>query len=45
MYEALSEKDFGFLSEEDKELLSRITAYSEQVLGEIDPEGAYFRTA
>ncbi len=29
---------FESLTEEDKNLLSRINAYSEQVLGEIDPQ-------
>lgn len=38
MYETLNEKDFNFLSDEDKELLNRITAYSEKVLGDIDPQ-------
>lgn len=38
MYEALNEKDYHFLSKEDKELLNKISAYSEKVLGEIDPQ-------
>lgn len=38
MYEALNEKDYNFLSKEDKELLNKISAYSEKVLGEIDPQ-------
>lgn len=38
MYEALNEKDYHFLSKEDQELLNKISAYSEKVLGEIDPQ-------
>ncbi len=38
MYETIKPKDFDFLSDDDKELLNRITAYSEKVLGNIDPE-------
>lgn len=29
---------YGSLSEEDKEMLSRINAYAEKVLGDIDPQ-------
>lgn len=32
------EEIFSSLSKEDRELLSRINAYSEQVLGDIDPQ-------
>ena len=38
MYETLNAKDFDFLSEEDKELLTRVSAYSVEVIGEIDPQ-------
>lgn len=38
MYEALDPKDFQDLQDDDKELLSRITAYSSKVLGDIDPQ-------
>lgn len=38
MYEALNPKDFENLKADDKELLSRITAYSTKVLGNIDPQ-------
>lgn len=39
MYETLNEKDFGFLSPDDREFLGRIAAYSEEVMGEIeDPQ-------
>lgn len=38
MYETLNAKDFDFLSEEDKELLTRVSAYSADVIGEIDPQ-------
>lgn len=38
MYEALAPKDFQDLQDDDKELLSRITAYSSKVLGDIDPQ-------
>lgn len=38
MYETLNAKDFDFLSEEDKELLNRVSAYSAEVIGEIDPQ-------
>lgn len=37
MYETLNEKDFQFLSDEDKDMLSRISAYSEKVIGDVDP--------
>ncbi len=38
MYETLNAKDFDFLSEEDKELLTRVSAYSAEVIGEVDPQ-------
>lgn len=38
MYETLNGKDFDFLDKDDKELLQRITGYSEEVLGDIDPQ-------
>lgn len=38
MYETLNSKDFDFLSDDDKELLNRVSAYSEKVLGEVSPE-------
>lgn len=38
MYETIKPQDFDFLSDDDKELLNRITAYSEEVLQDIDPE-------
>lgn len=38
MYETLNSKDFDFLSEEDKEMLTRISAYSARVLGEVEPQ-------
>ncbi len=38
MYETLNEKDFAFLSDEDKDMLSRISAYSEKVIGDVDPQ-------
>lgn len=38
MYETLNGKDFDFLKEEDRELLQRITAYSGEVLGDVDPQ-------
>lgn len=38
MYETLNAKDFDFLSEEDKELLNRVSAYSAEVIGEVDPQ-------
>ncbi|MBO5055265.1 MAG: hypothetical protein J6C64_02780 [Lachnospiraceae bacterium] len=37
MYETLNSKDFDFLNDSDKELLNRISAYSEEVFGEIEP--------
>ncbi len=33
-----SNGQFSFLSDEDKEILNRINAYSEKVLGDIDPQ-------
>lgn len=38
MYETLNSKDFDFLKDDDKELLNRVSAYSEKVLGEVSPE-------
>ena len=38
MYETLNSKDFDFLNEDDRELLSRVSAYSEKVLGDVSPE-------
>lgn len=38
MYETLNAKDFDFLSDEDKELLTRVSAYSADVIGEADPQ-------
>ncbi len=38
MYETLNEKDFAFLSDEDKNMLSRISAYSEKVIGDVAPQ-------
>lgn len=37
MYETLNSKDFDFLSDDDKDLLNRISAYSAKVIGEIEP--------
>ena len=37
MYETLNSKDFDFLSEDDKDLLNRISAYSARVIGEVEP--------
>lgn len=37
MYETLNSKDFDFLNDSDKELLNRISSYSEEVFGEIEP--------
>ena len=38
MYETLNSKDFDFLKDDDKDLLNRVSAYSEKVLGEVSPE-------
>lgn len=38
MYETLNEKDFQFLSDEDKDMLGRISAYSQKVIGDVDPQ-------
>ena len=38
MYETLNNQDFSFLSDEDKDMLSRIGAYSEQVIEDTDPQ-------
>ena len=37
MYGTLNSKDFDFLSEDDKDLLNRISAYSARVIGEVEP--------
>ncbi len=37
MYETLNSRDFDFLSEDDKDLLNRISAYSARVIGEVEP--------
>ena len=37
MYETLNSKDFDFLSEDDQDLLNRISAYSARVIGEVEP--------
>ena len=37
MYETFKNKEFSFLSDEDKDMLSRIGAYSEQVIEDTDP--------
>lgn len=38
MYETLNAKDFDFLSDDDKDLLNRVSAYSAKVIGEVDPQ-------
>lgn len=38
MYETLTEKDFEFLSDEDKALLEKISAYSQKVIPDADPQ-------
>lgn len=38
MYETLNSKDFDFLCDDDKDLLNRVSAYSEKVIGEVSPE-------
>ncbi len=38
MYETLNAKDFDFLSDDDKDLLTRVSAYSEKVIGDVDPQ-------
>ena len=38
MYETLNSKEFDFLNEDDRELLNRVSAYSEKVLGDVSPE-------
>lgn len=37
MYETLNARDFDFLSEDDKDILNRISAYSAKILGEVEP--------
>lgn len=38
MYETLNAKDFNFLNDDDKDLLNRVSAYSAEVIGEVDPK-------
>ena len=38
MYEKFKPQDLNFLDESDKELFTRISAYSEKVMGDIDPQ-------
>ncbi len=38
MYETLNAKDFDFLSDDDKDILTRVSAYSEKVIGDVDPQ-------
>lgn len=38
MYETLNSRDFDFLCDDDKDLLNRVSAYSEKVIGEVSPE-------
>jgi len=38
MYEKFKPEDLNFLEESDKELFTQISTYSEQVLGDIDPQ-------
>lgn len=38
MYEKFKPQDLSFLDENDKELFTKISAYSEQVMGDIDPQ-------
>lgn len=38
MYEKIKPQDLNFLEESDKELFTKISAYSEQVMGDIDPQ-------
>ncbi len=38
MYETLNAKDFDFLSDDDRDLLTRVSAYSEKVIGDVDPQ-------
>ena len=38
MYETLNSKDIDYLNEDDRELLNRVSAYSEKVLGDVSPE-------
>lgn len=37
MYETLNSRDYDFLSEDDKDILNRISAYSASVIGEVEP--------
>ena len=37
MYETLNSRDYDLLSEEDKDILNRISAYSASVIGEVEP--------
>lgn len=38
MYETLNAKDFDFLNDDDKDLLNRVSAYSAEVIGDVDPQ-------
>ncbi|MBD5396292.1 MAG: hypothetical protein HDR23_05615 [Lachnospiraceae bacterium] len=38
MYETLNAKDFNFLNDDDKDLLTRVSAYSAEVIGDVDPQ-------
>ena len=37
MYETLNSRDYDFVSDEDKDILNRISAYSASVIGEVEP--------
>ena len=38
MYEKFKPQDLNFLDDNDKELFTKISTYSEQVMGDIDPQ-------
>lgn len=38
MYEKFKPEDLNFLEESDKDLFTKINTYSEQVMGDIDPQ-------
>ena len=38
MYDPVTPEDFDFLTGDDKELMQKITAYSEKVIGDVKPE-------
>lgn len=38
MYDPITPEDFDFLTGDDKELMQKITAYSEKVIGDVKPE-------